>query len=400
MRYPYNRPNGYEEQLNDQVIAHLHYSLQQDSTLLDLILEDLPVEATDKAEIVAHQTDPLPITADTDTDREIDWVVRDENTIIGFESKYGDKLRSKQLEDELAKLNANAGSRDVHLVAITHHAGEPSVMDQFDTEPISWLNWYTISQTFEQVDPEEISPAQRVPLQMLQDLFEVEDMTPFTGFDHQDKQQYRYFIRDLRPEVNRIGLENRGILHTWAEESPDPSGGSQIIPKYIGIPFPHKDRPEHNSGGRPKSKRASVHLVVVDTEAHVVHAGVVFGIQKVPSHRELLLRHGDEIAEELHNAGYQMWVGRNSINNTIVPPEKTDQLDTMKAWLSDTGKKVLASPDEDNNYRNVWFLRESKGDDIEQLFESVSESLSDQKQRFIESDQYISTETLADPEKL
>jgi hypothetical protein len=339
MRYPYNRPNGYEEQLNDQVIAHLHYSLQQGPTLLNLILKELPVEATDYAEIVAHQNDPLPMTADTDTDREIDWVVGDEATIIGFESKYGDQLRSTQLQDELAKLYANAAGRDVHLVAITHHAGEPSVIDRFDSEPISWLNWYTVSQTLKQIDPAEIPPSQRVPLRMLQDLFEVEDMTPFTGFDHQDKQQYRYFIRDLRPKVNRIELENRGNLHTWAEESPTPSGGSRIVPEYIGIPFPHKDRPDHNSEGRPKSKRASVPLVVVDTEAHTVHAGVVFGVQKVPSHRELFLNRGDEIARELHEAGYELWIGRNSINNTKVPIEKTAELDTMSTWLSDTGKK-------------------------------------------------------------
>ncbi|ERG97692.1 MAG: hypothetical protein J07HQX50_01720 [Haloquadratum sp. J07HQX50] len=398
MRYPYNHPDGYEEQLNDQVIAHLHYSLQQGPTLLNLILADLPVEVTDKAEIVAHQADPLPITADTDVNREIDWVVRDEETIIGFESKYGAQLRSTQLEDELAKLNVNADSRDVHLVAITHHAGRPSVMTQFDSEPISWLNWYTVSQTLTQLDAAEIPSSQQVPVQMLQDLFEIEDMTPFTGFNHQDKQQYRYFIRDLRPEVNRIELENRGNLHTWAEESPTPSGGSRIVPEYIAIPFCHKDRPDHDSGNRPKSKRASVPLVVIDTEAHTVHAGVVFGVQKVPSHRELLLDRGDEIARELHDADYELWIGRNSINNRNVPIEKTSELDTMRTWLSDTDKKVLASPSEDNNYRNVWFLRKCSGEDVEALFESVVKTLADQKRRFIEADKYIAIDTLADPD--
>lgn len=398
MRYPYNRPNGYEEQLNDQVIAHLHYSLRQGSTLLNAILDDLPMSVTDNAEIVAHQDDPLPNNAETEKNREIDWVVRDEKSIIGFESKYGDRLRSKQLRDELAKLRANADGRDVSLVTITHHPGEPSVIDQFDSEPIFWLNWHTVSQTLEQIDSKEISPAQRVPLQMLEDLFEVENMTPFTGFDHHHKRQYEYFIRDLRPEVNRIDLENRGILHTWTQESPEPSGGSRIVPKYVSVPFPHTDRPEHDSEGRPESKRASLPLVVVDAESHTVHAGIVFGVQKVAAHRRLLLEQGNEIAEECHEAGYELWIGRNSINNTIVPPEKTQSLDEMKSWLSDSGKKVLAPPDEDNNYRNVWFLRECEGDDVEGLFDSIVETLADQKGRFIESDQYIETETLVDPE--
>ncbi|MWV40059.1 hypothetical protein [Natrialba sp. INN-245] len=397
MRYPYRNPAGYEERLNRQVMGHLHYSLQEGATLLNTMLEDLPVSFGDDASIVAHQYDPLPKSADTEVDREIDWVIRDADTLVGFESKYDASLGSKQLRDELAKLRANADERYVHLVAITRHASAPSLFDEFDGDPVYWTNWFTIATRLERTDERDVPPAQRVPLRMLRDLFEGEDMEPFSGFDHQDKLQYRYFVRDLRTRVDEIDLENRGKLHTWTTESQDPSGGSRIVPEYIGIPFVDEDRPPHNKAGRPKSKRATVPLVVVDTDRHEVYAGIVFGIQKVSRHRKLLLERGNSIAERYHSNGYEMWIGRNSINNTTVPPEKTRDLDEMQAWLSDTGKKVLAHHDEDDNYRNVWFLRGCSQTDLEELFDAIVRTLREQKAWVIDSDEYLEGSSLSDP---
>ncbi len=400
MRYPFQTPDGYEEKLNQQVIAHLYYSLQQGPTLLNRAFENTPVEFSDGAEIVAHQYDPLPRQADTETNREIDWVIRDDDKLVGFESKYGASLGTKQLQDELAKLRANADGREVHLIAITRTANAPSLIANFESEPVYWTSWFTISKEMERANREQIPAEQRASLQMLQDLFEVENMEPFRGFDHKDKQQYKYFIRDLRPEVNEIDLENRGNIHTWTDESPQPSGGSRISPKYIAIPFVDKNRPDHYEEGRPRSKRASYLLVIVDTELQKVYAGVVFDIQKISKHRKMLIEKGDAIADECHSQGFEMWIGRHSLNNWEVPPEKTQDIVEMKMWLSKTGKKVLAHHDEDDNYRKVWFVKECTNSDPETLFSSVIKGLSEQQKRFLDRNDFVECSTLVDPDSV
>jgi hypothetical protein len=398
VRYPFNTPNGDEEDLNQQVTAQLHYSLQEGATLLNEALRDVPISFSDEATVVAHQSDPLPKNSDTETDREIDWVIRDEDKLVGFESKYGAPLKQKQLRDELKKLRVNAEDEDVHLVVITHHASKPRVIGEFEESPVYWTNWISLSKRLEQVDEKEIEPEQRVPLRMFKDLFEVEDMEPFRGFNHQDKEQYRYFIRDLMPDVNRLGLENRGKLHNWTLDKASPYGYGRIVPKYISIPFVHEDRPPHNNNGRTKSNRVSVFLAVVDTEEHRVYAGVVFGFQNVSGHREMLLEQGDRIAEECKSDGFEMWIGRNSINNRDVPPEKTEQLEEMKSWLSDSGEKmVLADPSEDDEYRSMWFLRECTTSDPENLFESVVDAIDNQRERFLERDEFVGLTSLVDP---
>jgi hypothetical protein len=233
---------------------------------------------------------------------------------------------------------------------------------------------------------------------MLQDLFEVEEMEPFSGFNHRDKMQYRYFARDLRPVLDKLGVENRGKFHNWVQEKTNPSGYARVVPKYVAVPFVRKERPPHNGSGRPASKRASTFLAAVDTERHVVYAGIVFGIANVDGHRRMLLEHSDEIAEAVHAADFEMWVGRNSINNRTVPPEKTSDVDEMREWLSETGKMVLAPSDEDNTYRKVWFVRECNEEAPNDLFESVAEAIREQHELFIESDEFLNQSTLVDPD--
>lgn len=401
MRYPYDSPNGYEEPLNQQVVGHIHYSLQEGAEILNKALQDVPLRFTDEASVVAYQDDPLPEKAkDTEKNREIDWVIRDKDKLVGFESKYGSSLSGKQLSDELKKLRANViEDEEVYLIAITHHAGKPSIIDRLGGEPVYWTNWISVSKRVKQVDEEEMPAEQRVPLRMLKDLFEVEDMEPFTGFDHQDKNQYRYFIRDLRPELNKIGLENRGKVHTWTQNRANPSGYARIVPKYIPVPFVDEDRPQLNEEGRPRSKRASVFLAVIDTEEHNVYAGVVFGFKQVPGHRRMLREYGEEIVEECHSDGFEMWIGRNSINNRSLPPEKTQDLEEMRRWITEEkeGKRLLEEPDIDNNYRNLWFLRECTGEEPPEMFSSVVEAIEEQKERFLERDDFVKLDSLVAP---
>ena len=294
----------------------------------------------------------------------------------------------------------NADGKEIYLVTVTHHSGKPSLLREFEDLPVYWTNWISLSKRVNRIGQDEVPVEQRVPLRMLKDLFEVEEMEPFRGFDRRDKEQYRYFIRDVRPELNKLGLENRGKMHDWTRQKANPSGWRRIVPKYLSIPFVHQDRPPHDENGRPKSKRASVFSVIVDTEEHNVYAGVTFGSQKVPAHRKMLLKHGDEIADECQSQGFEMWIGRNSINNRSVRPERTEDVEEMKDWLSESGKKALAHPDEDNHYRKVRFLRKCTQSDPQKLFESVEDAIEDQIERFLQRDDFVDLPTLVDPDSV
>ncbi|XGI84745.1 hypothetical protein ACEU6E_10540 (plasmid) [Halorutilales archaeon Cl-col2-1] len=398
MRYPLNAPNGDEEDLNQQVTSHFYYSLKEGSTLVNKALQDIPISFSNDASVVAHQDSPLPKNSNTQKDREIDWVIRDEDKLVGFESKYGAPLKKKQLRDELKKLRMNADDQDIYLVTITHHPSKPSIINKLDGDCIYWTNWISVSKRVKQIDEDKLPAEQRIPLQMLKDLFEVENMNPFTGFDHQDKNQYRYFIRDLIPEMNEVGLENRGKVHTWTQNKADPSGYARIVPKYIAVPFVEENRPPLNEEGRPQSKRASVFLTVVDTEEHKVYAGVVFGIMKVPGHRRMLRKNGEEIIKECHSDGFEMWFGRNSINNRSLPPKKTRGLEEMKRWMTEEndGKGLLEDPD----IRKVWFLRECTGEEPPEMFSSIVKTIGEQRERFLKRDDFVKLDSLVAPDTM
>jgi hypothetical protein len=93
MSYPFPAPNGYEEALNQQFAGFLSYSLHSGPELLNRMHENQSLIFSDEARIVADQDSPLPKYTETGKDREIDWVICDEDSLVGYESKYGDSLK-------------------------------------------------------------------------------------------------------------------------------------------------------------------------------------------------------------------------------------------------------------------------------------------------------------------
>lgn len=178
MFYPFSQPNGDEEPLNQQFSGYLYYSLQVGPELVNSLHEDLDISFSKKAKIVAHQKSPLPRYTETGTNREIDWVIADENKIVGYESKYGASLSSDQLQDELEKLELNAEGRDVSLITVTTHIDRPSLIDQFENDSVYWASWSNISKHLYQIKDENIRSKQIPIVKMLQDLFDVENIHP------------------------------------------------------------------------------------------------------------------------------------------------------------------------------------------------------------------------------
>jgi len=386
MVYPFSSPSGYEESLNRQFAGYLYYSLQVGPELLDVIHSDQPITFSDDARVVAHQYSPLSQNTETGTDREIDWVIGIEGKLVGYESKYGDTLTESQLRDELDKLRLNAEGRDVALVAITHHKTRPSVLSRFDDEPVHWLSWYTVSRRLRQTEEDEVSPEQRPILRMLQDLLESEDMKPFTGFNHQNKEQYRYFIRDLRQEMVDAGIENRGKVHTQTTKNTNPSSWKRIVPKRLDIPF------VSNSRDSDANRLSSYLTATVDTETHDVHVGIVFNVRQVETHQEYVADRAEDLVEYADRRGLKLWASMNSFNHWELGVPETDDPEEMLEWLSNGGSdEVMVDGD---NFKKAIFVTDISASEPAELIQQTKSELLKFNDDFLFSDDLYPWQTL------
>ena len=391
MGYPFSAPNGYEEPLNRQFAGFLHYSLRIGPELVNGIHRDHPIAFSDEASVVANQNSPLPQYTETGSDRELDWVIGDADQLVGYESKYGDRLREDQLRDELEKLRLNADGRNVALVTVTPHTVAPRILDRFPDVPVYWVSWYAVSRRLRRIDESDLPPEQRPVLRMLRDLFEAEDMHSFTGFDHHDNLQYRYFVRDLRQELAGTGLENREEVHTWTTTDPDPSPWKRLVPKYLDVPFVRASRDE-SSG----TKRASYLTVIVDTERHEAYAGIVFNVREVPSHRDFVSERADELIEYAERRGLQLWASMNSLNQWEHEPPRTSDPAEMKQWL-EAGTESSVRVD-GVKFKKAIFVDRCAASDPSKLVREAAETLLELDERFLGSDDIYPQATLAERE--
>lgn len=386
MAYPFSSPNGYEERLNQQFSGYLYYSLQIGSELLNSLHEDLDIAFSEESTLVAHQNSPLPRYTEDGTDREIDWVIADKNKLVGYESKYGDSLSSSQLQGELEKLELNAEGRDILLITVTPHTTPPKILDQFEDDPVHWLSWSNISRWLDQIEESDIRAEQRPILRMLQDLFEVEDMHPFTGFDHHDKLQYRYFIRDLRQELVQTELENPGKVNSSTTKDPEPSSWKRLVPKRLDVPFVRESR--EDSWKRTRSYLTTT----LDTETHEVHAGIVFNVREIRSHQNYVADSLEELVEYATNRDLQLWASMNSLNQWKVGVPRTEDPSEMQSWLKNGGKNAVRVDGTD--FKKAIFVNECSASEPADVVQSVKRELLRQFEDFLVSDDLYPDPTL------
>jgi hypothetical protein len=386
MAYPFSSPNGYEERLNQQFSGYLYYSLQIGPELLNSLHEDLDIAFSEESTLVAHQNSPLPRYTEDGTDREIDWVIADKNKLVGYESKYGDSLSSSQLQGELEKLELNAEGRDILLITVTPHTTPPKILDQFEDDPVHWLSWSNISRWLDQIEESDIRAEQRPILRMLQDLFEVEDMHPFTGFDHHDKLQYRYFIRDLRQELVQTELENPGKVNSSTTKDPEPSSWKRLVPKRLDVPFVRESR--EDSWKRTRSYLTAT----LDTETHEVHAGIVFNVREIRSHQNYVADSLEELVEYATNRDLQLWASMNSLNQWKVGVPRTEDPSEMQSWLKNGGKNAVRVDGTD--FKKAIFVNECSASEPADVVQSVKRELLRQFEDFLVSDDLYPDPTL------
>jgi len=386
MVYPFSSPNGYEERLNQQFSGYLYYSLQISPEILNSLHEDLDIAFSEEAKVVAHQNSPLPHYTENGIDREIDWVIADRDKLVGYESKYGDSLSKSQLQDELEKLELNAKGRDILLITVTPHTTPPKILDRFENDPVQWLSWSRISRRLNQIEETEIQAEQRPILWMLRNLFEAEDMHPFTGFNHHDKLQYRYFIRDLRQELVQTELENPGKVNTSTTTNTEPPSWRRLVPKRIDVPFVRKSRED-------SWKRSRSYLTaIVDTETHEVHAGIVFNVREIRSHQNYIANSMEDLIEYAANRDLQLWASMNSLNQWKVGVPRTNNPAEMRSWLNSGSKNAVRVDGTD--FKKAIFVNDCSASDPSVVVQNVKTEMLRQFEDFLLTDDLYPYSTL------
>jgi hypothetical protein len=221
---------------------------------------------------------------------------------------------------------------------------------------------------------------------MLQDLFEAEDMHPFTGFDHHEKQQYRYFIRDIRHELSQTELENPGKVNTTPTQDSEPSAWQRLVPKRLDVPFVRETR--EDSWKRQRSYLTGI----VDTETHEVYAGVVFNLREVESHREYVTNSLDELVGYAADRGLELWASMNSLNQWQAGVPRTDDPDQIRKWLEDGGRGVVRA--DETEFKKAIFVTDCSVSNPAKVVQNVKQEILRLFEDFLVSDDLYPWPTL------
>lgn len=163
-----------EESFNDFFAGLVSTALDNGPTVLNEIHEGF--QFSSQAAVVGTQRNGYGnYTSANESNRTLDWVIEDDELLIGYESKRGkDVPKDSQLREELRKLNANSntGQQPV-LFVFTDHMTEPRLLDD---DSIRWLSWYDVADRILTIDTDDPT------IKLLQTMFEETDYDGFSGF--------------------------------------------------------------------------------------------------------------------------------------------------------------------------------------------------------------------------
>jgi hypothetical protein len=210
---------GDEESQNDFFVSLLAWSLEDGPEVLNAIHDELSF--TDEAEVVATQRSGLPNDShENPGSRILDWVVRDTDKLVGYESKTGSSVPGKtQLRQEHRRLEANSGSRDVYLFAFSDQPQQPASIED---SPAEWFSWYQVAERVLELDTEDKA------IRMLQHMFRDEDYEGFTGFTEFSREsrwltkhdaEFVELVFDVNRHLGEIEVYTTGNTHLWHSTS-------------------------------------------------------------------------------------------------------------------------------------------------------------------------------------
>lgn len=232
-----------EEMLNDCFADLIADSLARGPEFLNFLLDDLLV-FEDGAEVIATDRDPLPYRSDGATDRKIDFTVADASQIVGFESKRRDTLTRDQLAAERAKLEYNADGRDVVLVALTEHLGEPDIIAHL-ADTIHWGSWYALAQRA--FDGDALDNEWQPTVARAQKMFRAFGYDDFNGIDD---EAFRVSVwelwKQLATQIDGIDTGERWPYQTAKTALGTSSGWKPIDPDWMLLTYSAGNTGEHS----------------------------------------------------------------------------------------------------------------------------------------------------------
>lgn len=130
----------------------------------------------------------------------------------------------------------------------------------------------------------------------------------------------------------------------------------------------------------------------MDTETHEIHAGIVFNIRNVKSHRDYVTDSVEKLIEYATNRDLQLWASMNSLNQWKVGVPRTDDPAEMRSWLKDGSNNAVRVGETD--YKKAIFVNGSSAAEPSEIVQNVTRELIRQLEDFLLSDDLYPWPTL------
>lgn len=299
----------------------------------------------DTAEVIATQRDGLSFDSNkNDTQRTLDWVVADNEKIVGYESKRGDDLYGKQLREERRKLQANAGNRATHLYAFTEDRQDPDVDADYQ-----WKSWFNVGRTIIELNSDsEI-------LSIMTDLLKNSGYEGFTGFADYERSE-TWFIKhqneaaDLAREASDyaqgISLYEKGTKHTNLHNRATDSITDVEEKEYRAFGpsyYVFANQPSEYFNGAEVSyntKNLGWYIAVVVPALHnEVYVQLNTYLSKDSEAKEIFRRYSKEIADLIVRNGLEMHASYNSLLKEISPTVHTTRSEIIDILENKAGSE-------------------------------------------------------------
>lgn len=363
-----------EESLNDFFCSLLARS--DTSRVLNAVHPGLRFR--DDAEIVATQRDGLNQHPNANSRRRtLDWVVRDEEKIIGYESKTDDSLKRDQLFEERQKLVENADGREVHLYAITEDIRRPEVTAEFD-----WMSWRDVGKAVNDLaeDPDQESPI----IRLMADMLTSEGYDGFRGFTDY-RQSEEWFIKhqneaiDLAFDTSKYaeGLN----IYDKASKNTDfhrrirrdismvrDNGHRALGPSYYVFTIVPEDYFEANPDYDVTEEGWDIQLTVPALH-NEIFVGLNVYLSKRPELKELFRREAEELRDIVDSEEMTVKASYNSLFHNKTPGSYTKSDEVHRLFASEGGEG------EYKRFRIGWPVRTDQGptEIIEETAEKMEE---------------------------
>lgn len=326
-----------EEVFNNCFADLIDDSLACGPTLLNHLLDGL-ANFGGNAQIEGTDLDPLPY-RDKGKNRKIDITVGDDSILVGFESKRRDNLSSKQLQDELEKLEYNATDRDVLLIAVTEHLQKPAIIDELPEE-VRWTSWFRFAQQV--YDSDSLDNGWKPTISRMKKMFRE---FGYEGFDGIDTNEFQVSVWELWKQVatqtNNIDTGERWPYKNIKEVKNTSQGWKPIDPDWMLLTF---------SDGNSGDHRETCYALLSNRRTQKIRVGLSLRPYQDAELREFICENAESLANRVLEKDLEVtqfplnWlVGRKNLPKghnkmrTAQHPSSRDEL--LTAFSDEQGMK-------------------------------------------------------------